>query len=124
MIPQQQLYPLSRVMNTGKYPIIQQNIRRYQPNQRQILNTNQRHYQHFDQRQQYQHTNRTTQHPQINFQRTQPRPQRWQFLGRYCHSCGNCDHWSNRCMWRKQGHNIDATWLDKKGGSLARCGNC
>ena len=24
-------------------------------------------------------------------------------------------------MWRKRGHDIEATWLDKKGGSLIKC---
>ena len=62
----------------------------------------------------YQNTNRTLQPTPRQRQWTTPKPQRWQFMGRYFHSCGNCDHWSNRCMWRKRGHNIEATWLDKK----------
>ena len=51
--PQQQFHPQPRFLNTGQYLMIQQNIRQYQQNQRQFMNTNQSHYQPFDQRQQY-----------------------------------------------------------------------
>ena len=27
-----------------------------------------------------------------------PKPARWKIFGRYCHSCGACDHWGNKCL--------------------------
>ena len=46
--------------------------------------------------------------PPKRIQWSTPKPRRWKFLGRYCHLCGNCDHWRNRCSWKKQGHDIRA----------------
>ena len=97
-------------------PIQQLNPRTMNPNMGQYQNVN-------PTMGQYQNTNITLQPPPRRIQWTTPKPQRRQFMGRYCHSCGNCDHWSNRCMWQKRGHNIEATWLDKKCGSLNKCGN-
>ena len=36
---------------------------------------------------------------------------------RYCWSRDCCDHWGRNCPNRKQGHQIDATFKDRKGGS-------
>ncbi len=29
------------------------------------------------------------------------KPSRWKFSGRYCWSCGGCDHWGSKCQWKK-----------------------
>ena len=50
-----------------------------------------------------------------------PKPTRWKFYGRYCHSCGACDHWGNKCLWKKPGHQNKATFKDKKGGCTDNC---
>ena len=36
---------------------------------------------------------------------------------RYCWSCGCCNHWGRNCPNRKPGHQNDATFKDRKGGS-------
>jgi len=37
---------------------------------------------------------------------------------KYCWSCGaNFYHGSKGCKWRKDGHRMDATFTDTKGGS-------
>ena len=50
-----------------------------------------------------------------------PRTPKWKFLGRYCWSCGACDHWGNKCQFKKPGHINKATFKDKKGGSTENC---
>ena len=50
-----------------------------------------------------------------------PKPARWKFFGRYCHSCGAFDHWGSKCLWEKPGHINKATFKDKKGGSTENC---
>ena len=67
--------------------------------------------------------NRMRQQQTFRGQWDTPKPYRWRSLGKYCHSCGNCDHWSAHCKWKKYGHNNQATWHDKKGGSLENCRN-
>ena len=54
---------------------------------------------------------------------TPPKPARWKFFGRYCHSCGACDHWGSKCLWKKPGHINKATFKDKKGESIENCKN-
>ena len=51
---------------------------------------------------------------------TQPK-KKWKFFGRYCWSCGACDHWGNKCQNKKPGHINKATFRDKKGGSTENC---
>ena len=50
-----------------------------------------------------------------------PSQQRSKFQGRYCWSCGACDHWGNKCPAKKPGHINKASFKDKKGGSTANC---
>ena len=54
---------------------------------------------------------------------TPPKPARWKFFGRYCHSCGACDHWGSKCLSKKPGHINKATFKDKKGGLTENCKN-
>ena len=52
---------------------------------------------------------------------TPPKPPRWKFYGRYCHSCGACDQWGSKCLWKKPEYQKKATFKDKKGGSTENC---
>ena len=115
-IQMQQLNPRHQTCsNTRQYLTINQNIRQYHPNIRQFQQKNPRQFQNVNPtRNYYQNMNRTMQPPPLQIQWTTPKPQGWKFLGRYCLSCGNYDHWSNRCRWSKRGHNVEAIWLDKK----------
>ena len=36
---------------------------------------------------------------------------------RYCWSCGCCNHWGRNCPNRKRGHQINATFKNRMGGS-------
>ena len=36
---------------------------------------------------------------------------------RYCWTHGCCDHWSNKCPQRKSGHQLNATFKNRMGGS-------
>ena len=47
--------------------------------------------------------------------------QKRSYHGRYCWSCGACDHWGNKCPAKKPGHINKASFKDKKGGSTANC---
>ena len=40
---------------------------------------------------------------------------------RYCWSCGCCNHWGRFCPNKKRGHQDDATFKDRKGGSNKDC---
>ena len=40
---------------------------------------------------------------------------------RYCHSCGCCDHWGKTCINKKPGHQDNATFKNRMGGSDANC---
>ena len=42
-------------------------------------------------------------------------------ISKYCWTHGACAHSSNACPNTARGHQNDATFQDKKGGSLARC---
>ena len=44
-------------------------------------------------------------------------PRTGQPYKRYCWSCGCCDHWGRQCPRKKRGHQDDATFKDRKGGS-------
>ena len=43
------------------------------------------------------------------------------FVAKYCWSHGSCGHTSKDCTKRKDGHNEEATFKDKKGGRTWRC---
>jgi hypothetical protein len=43
------------------------------------------------------------------------------FVAKYCWSHGACGHTSKECTKKKDGHNDDATFKDKKGGRTWRC---
>ena len=40
---------------------------------------------------------------------------------RYCWSCGCCTHWSRNCPAKKKGHQDNATFKDRMGGSNENC---
>ena len=40
---------------------------------------------------------------------------------RYCHSCGCCDHWGKNCKNKKPGHQDNATFNNRMGGSNFNC---
>ena len=40
---------------------------------------------------------------------------------RYCWSCGCCNHWGRFCPSKKRGHQDEATFKDRKGGSNKGC---
>ena len=40
---------------------------------------------------------------------------------RYCWSCGCCTHWSRNCPAKKKGHQNDATFSNRMGGSNVNC---
>ena len=42
-------------------------------------------------------------------------------ISKYCWTHGACDHNGHNCFFRAEGHKVDATFGDKKGGSKARC---
>ena len=97
--------------------------RQFYPTNNQYYRNNNRQYHHNFVRQNTSN-NQMRQAKQFQGQWNSTKPNRWRTLGKYCHSCGNCDHWSAQCKWPSIGHNNQATWFDKKGGSLDNCGNC
>ena len=117
------------VQNLGKaLAVLQQNQTKpngYNPNNNFIPYQNQNRNQFFQQLQISEPTNpfNHNQHQQQtdNMQFCTPKPQRWKNLLRYCHSCGACDHWSSKCLWKKPGHKNSASWRNKKGGCLDLC---
>ena len=40
---------------------------------------------------------------------------------RYCFSCGYCQHWGENCLTKKSGHQNDATFKNRMGGSNDNC---
>ena len=44
--------------------------------------------------------------------------QQWK---RYCWSCGCCPHWSKNCPTKKKGHQNEATFQNRMGGSNVNC---
>lgn len=117
------------VQNMGRaLAAIQQNQHRqngYNPNTNFVPYHNQNNNQYRQHLQNTNPTNNTNQNQRQNqidnMQFCVPKPQRWKNLLRYCHSCGACDHWSSKCLWKKPGHKNSASWRNKKGGCLDLC---
>ena len=67
----------------------------------------------------------TTMQEQLNKQPTQPRNDRRMTqrknTSKYCWSHGACSHESKNCNQKKDGHQDDATFTNKKGGSTYYC---